>query len=99
MRNFLLNQSWYLALRKVWVGYKLLYRKDSYLNTTGYVRSHQKIASVGPDDQPVPWMNYPVVEFLNARLNKSIRMFEYGSGYSTRFYAEPKPFAPRTLSR
>ena len=32
-------------------------------------------------------MNYAVVAFLERRLNKTLSVFEYGSGYSTLFYA------------
>ena len=32
-------------------------------------------------------MNYAVIAFLERRLNKTLSVFEYGSGYSTLFYA------------
>ena len=32
-------------------------------------------------------MNYPFVNLLKERLNKDLRLFEYGTGYSTLFYA------------
>jgi predicted O-methyltransferase YrrM len=32
-------------------------------------------------------MNYAVVAFLERRLNKTLSVFEYGSGYSTLFFA------------
>ncbi|MBI5142058.1 MAG: FkbM family methyltransferase [Nitrospirae bacterium] len=35
----------------------------------------------------IPWMNYPVLEFLANRLEKDFHLFEFGSGYSTGFYA------------
>lgn len=33
-------------------------------------------------------MNYAMVEFLNQRLHKEMRVFEYGSGFSTQYFAE-----------
>lgn len=33
-------------------------------------------------------MNYPVIKLLKERLNKDLDVFEYGSGYSTLFYAK-----------
>jgi hypothetical protein len=33
-------------------------------------------------------MNYSMVEFLRERLDKTQRLFEFGSGFSTCFYAE-----------
>lgn len=35
----------------------------------------------------IPWMNYNAIEFLDERLNKNLTLFEFGSGYSTYFYA------------
>jgi len=32
-------------------------------------------------------MNYAVISFLKDRLDKNMRLFEYGSGYSTLFYS------------
>ncbi len=43
-----------------------------------------------PQDQnknPVPWMNYSAVKLLEERLNNNLSLFEFGSGYSTCFYA------------
>ena len=33
-------------------------------------------------------MNYPVITLIQGRLNKNMRLFEYGSGYSTLFFAK-----------
>jgi hypothetical protein len=38
--------------------------------------------------RPIPWMCYPVVSLLEQRLHGDLQVFEYGSGYSTYFYAE-----------
>jgi protein-L-isoaspartate O-methyltransferase len=32
-------------------------------------------------------MNYPLIEFLNEKLKKDLVLFEYGSGFSTVFFA------------
>jgi len=40
------------------------------------------------DGSPLPWMNYPVIAFLEERLIKDISLFEFGSGYSTKFFAQ-----------
>jgi tRNA A58 N-methylase Trm61 len=39
------------------------------------------------DGTIVPWMNYAIVFFLEERLKKDLKLFEFGSGYSTLFYA------------
>ncbi len=38
--------------------------------------------------EPLPWMNFSVIELLNERLNSTLNLFEFGSGYSTHFYAK-----------
>jgi len=39
------------------------------------------------DGSELPWMNYQVINFLKERLQNDLNLFEYGSGYSTMFYA------------
>lgn len=78
----------YLALRKWWVGYKAIFKPYSYLNTTGFIRSHQKIQPVNAQDKAIPWMNYAFVELLDERLNHSLRMFEYGAGFSSLYFSK-----------
>lgn len=68
-------------------GIKLLYHKDSYLNTSGYMQSIAYEKPLDNNNQPILWMNYNVVNFLKERLTKEMNLFEYGSGFSTQFYA------------
>jgi len=66
----------------------LLINKKSYLRSTGYLRSFKQGHPCDKDGEFLPWMNYPVITFLKERLSKDINIFEYGSGFSTRFYAK-----------
>lgn len=66
---------------------KLLRGKSSYLKDTGWVRSFIQAEPVTSDGDPVPWMNYSIVSLLDERLSKDFVLFEYGSGYSTIFFA------------
>ena len=65
----------------------LLINKKSYLRSTGYLNSFKNGYPCDQNGEVLPWMNYPVIAFLKERLNKDINVFEYGSGFSTRFYA------------
>jgi len=65
----------------------LLFNKKSYLRTTGYLESFKRSYPCDRNGEVLPWMNYPVIAFLKERLHKDINVFEYGSGFSTRFYA------------
>lgn len=38
--------------------------------------------------EPLPWMPYAFIDFLDERLDPDVRVFEYGSGNSTRWFAE-----------
>jgi len=69
-------------------GTKLLYWKKSYLATSGYMKSLRLGRPCDAAGEIVPWMNYSVISFLDQRLNKSMSLFEYGSGYSTQFFAK-----------
>lgn len=69
-------------------GMILLYSKKSHLNTTGYMLSVIEEKPLDSDGNPIPWMNFNVVDFLKERLTKEMSLFEYGSGFSTQFYAK-----------
>jgi hypothetical protein len=67
---------------------KLLKSKSSYLKATGWIKSIEKGFPSDSHGNPLPWMNYPVIAFLDGRLQKSMSLFEYGSGYSTLYFAQ-----------
>lgn len=52
------------------------------------MRSLEENRPVDEDGNPVPWMNHSVIEFLEKRLKNDLELFEFGSGYSTSFYAK-----------
>ncbi|WP_096175574.1 class I SAM-dependent methyltransferase [Cohaesibacter sp. ES.047] len=58
-----------------------------YLGKCGYWRSLLTGRSIDQDGNPIPWMNYAMVGFLKERLSSNMTMFEYGSGYSSLFFA------------
>ena len=68
-------------------GLRLIYSKKSYLVTTGLINTYRTGIPCKTDGTPIPWMNYNVIHFLENRLNNNQTMFEFGSGYSTLFYA------------
>lgn len=77
------NPLWrFLAIRK------LFFRKNSYLRLSGWLESCRRGYPCDKSGAPRPWMNYAIVHFLEERLNKSHALFEYGSGFSTLFYAD-----------
>ena len=46
---------------------------------------HKKVINLR--GEYMPWLSYPAIDFLKSYLKKDARIFEYGTGYSTLFYA------------
>jgi protein-L-isoaspartate O-methyltransferase len=67
---------------------KLATRDGAYLVETGYIQSIKSFEPINKQGEPIPWMNYSFLDFLEPRLNKSMNVFEYGSGYSTLYLSE-----------
>lgn len=71
-----------------YIGYRLLTKKDFFLFEMGYTRSYHDQIPMTKDGEFLPWMNYAIIDFLNKRLNKNQSFFEFGSGYSSIYYAK-----------
>jgi len=67
-------------------------RNTGYLIDIGWFEAFKSGSSINKNLEPVPWVTYPFIDFIEGRLNKTMKVFEYGSGFSTLFYTE------RTLS-
>ncbi|MCX2573967.1 class I SAM-dependent methyltransferase [Pedobacter sandarakinus] len=66
----------------------LSYGHKGYLNSIGWFTAFDKKQAVDGNGKPLPWVTYSFIDFIKERINKSHRVFEYGSGNSTIFYAE-----------
>lgn len=53
----------------------------------GWHRSVRAALPVDADGQPVPWLSYPAVMWLEAVLKGTERVFEFGSGNSTIWFS------------
>ncbi len=62
--------------------------QHEYLREAGWIRSWSAQGPVDKNGAPIPWLAYPVIDFLEKRLNKELTMFEYGSGNSTIWYSQ-----------
>lgn len=61
---------------------------SGYLKDEGWFDSFNQKISVDKNGQPVPWAAYPYIDFIGERLNNGMRLFEFGSGNSTLYYAK-----------
>jgi hypothetical protein len=66
---------------------KLLPLETNALKTSGWLLS---IATGRPVDlagQPIPWMNYAAIDFIGQKINANMRVFEWGAGFSSLWFA------------
>lgn len=58
------------------------------LKEYGWIVSARTGTSVDAGGKPLPWITYPAIDILAARVNSNLRIFEYGCGNSTLWWAE-----------
>lgn len=69
-------------------GYDQLYAlyKDA-ITAYGWKKSAKVNACVDRDGHPIPWIAYPAIDVLQDGLRPDLRVFEFGSGNSTLWWA------------
>jgi hypothetical protein len=72
----------------LWRCRHLIWKAESYLRESGYLRSLEQNIPVDRDGNPLAFLNYPVLALLEKRLKSCFRLLEFGSGYSTAFFAK-----------
>lgn len=60
----------------------------NYLEISGWLNSLTEGKPVDYNYHPLPWYSYPAIEFIEDKLKSDFRVFEYGSGQSTLWYAD-----------
>jgi len=66
----------------------LLGRPYGYLGKVGWFRSVVESACVDGRGEPIPWITYACMQFLGSRLHPDMSVFEFGSGFSTLWWAK-----------
>jgi precorrin-6B methylase 2 len=61
--------------------------QQSDLKDNGWFTSVKTKQAVDKNGNPIPWLTYPLIDFIGDRLDKSIDLFEYGAGNSSIYYA------------
>jgi precorrin-6B methylase 2 len=62
-------------------------RTSGPLKDDGWFRSFKEESSEDAAGNPIPWLTYPAIEFIQRRINKEMSVFEYGCGGSTLWWA------------
>lgn len=58
-------------------------RKGGQLKEDGWFKSYREHLAVDSGGAPIPWWTYSAIKFIQPRLSKSMKVFEYGCGNST----------------
>ena len=66
---------------------RLLPPGTNMLDTSGWLRSLQSGRPVDRAGAPIPWMNYAAIDFIGAKISASMRVFEWGAGFSSLWFA------------
>ena len=59
-----------------------------YLAEIGWFKTLKSKSPVDENGEPIPWVTYSFIDFIKDRIQKDHRVFEFGSGNSTFFYAK-----------
>ena len=59
-----------------------------YLAEIGWFNTWQNKSPLDENGNPIPWVTYSFIDFIKGRIKKDHRVFEFGSGNSTFFYAK-----------
>ena len=65
-----------------------LLRRKSYLKQKGWFKSFRTGKSIDLNGNPLPWITYPAIDFLEERLPGDCTVFEFGAGYGTYWWAK-----------
>lgn len=61
---------------------------EGALSDYGWHRTYWRHHALDREQRPIPWFSYPAIEFLSRRITPDLRVFEYGSGAGTLWWAE-----------
>jgi hypothetical protein len=87
--NFLERIFWKISsLLKIDAVLVVFLGDTSYLVKEGWFKSAWRRKSIDKDGKPLPWLTYPLIHFLEPKLNRNLQMFEYGCGNSTKWFAD-----------
>lgn len=87
------NLKWWA--RKNLKGFRLLNkirllctRKNSYLYQKGWIKTILRGHPCDKKGDPLPWMNYSFISFIEERVRDDFSIIEFGGGYSTIFWSK-----------
>jgi 16S rRNA G966 N2-methylase RsmD len=64
------------------------FQREGYLLDIGWIESMKSGKIVNQHGESIPWLTYPFCHFLEKQSLKELKIFEYGSGASTEYFAK-----------
>jgi len=84
-----LRQLAWRIVRSLDLGLEILrWHPKSLLRNDGWYLSFRNNSPQNLQGEPIPWLTYPFIYFLEPRIHKYLRVFEYGCGNSTIWFAK-----------
>ena len=65
-----------------------LIRVGGVLKEDGWFRSFKEGRSIDSYGNPIPWLTYPAIDFIERRIRPDMCVFEFGCGASTLWWAQ-----------
>lgn len=66
----------------------MILAKDGYLKEKGWLNSNLRSSALDFKGNPIPWLTYSFISFLETRLKLDMDIFEFGSGASTIWFSK-----------
>lgn len=83
-----LQKLWHYISRPGFSRLLLSLMHNGYLLEIGWFKTYFTKNSIDVKGNPIPWTTYSYIEFIKTYLKPNMRLFEYGAGNSTLFYAK-----------
>lgn len=61
---------------------------SNILEASGWLQSLALNKPINGLSEPIPWYTYPAIEFIEDKIKHDFKVFEYGSGHSTLWWAK-----------
>jgi hypothetical protein len=88
LRTYAANHAHAVLLSQDWVEVSRTLGPLNMLDESGWLRSIAEGRPVDRRGRPVPWLTYPATEVLEEKIPPAARVFEWGAGHSTLWWAE-----------
>ncbi len=82
-----IRKTIWILLNKLKIGGPIQLMLTGGLVDDGWFNSFSSKQAVDKYNNPIPWCTYSFIKFIDKRLKKNFRVFEFGSGNSTLWYA------------